>query len=753
MRRVILIILLLLTNAVCVTAQAPGRDIYNPQLQIIGARAMSLGGTNPLLKGDLNTILINPAVLGFQETNPFTISHHKIMGQFENLLISYSMPFEIHLPVNEAGIDQKINFGFTYGANVLHEIPETIQQLDDHIWPIDYYSAGFDLVAFTAGTELFNVFGFDTFSLGGGLKLMRQFVGNEGRAGLGLDAGAIFTYYIDDYFIDGAHIGISAINLIATPMSWGNLDGEAFMPVQVFMGAGVDMFDETLSLFAHNDITGLALGAEYALYDSFYIRGSTNFKRFSMGVGLVFEKVAGFFNQDYSLRMDYNYTQYEYPINDDPTNTFSITVLGEARSKTPKILSPGDDMATRETVLNLRGVGPKNTTIQIYNNDELVRTVISDKYGNWYFKNFPLKEGANVLTAKAYAIERGLSLASRPLVVKSDTLGPLMLTNAYPVEEGLRIGVTTNEKVTQMQGKFDNEFLEFTQITPESWIATIPMPEDLQNFAPASDLMHNLVMQAMDEIGNISPPQYSEFYLQVQTPEDRFVHYMDEVRVIGKSSAMVKDLKLNDSSVYVAQDMSFTVVEKLKPGKNLLTFKVTPYNDQELTYTMRVLRLITFPDLTRDIRERREIEFLATLGVLFPEDDGYFYPEKDVTRMFITKMMVKINNLKMSQVRYDLFFDVAKDYPGAEYIQAAIENGLIFAYPDGTFRPDQPLTISEALFLLSNAGIIEETEAGITETEYVKRRELAQIIAYLPRYELRIERLIDWDKGYFQERF
>ena len=88
-----------------------------------------------------------------------------------------------------------------------------------------------------------------------------------------------------------------------------------------------------------------------------------------------------------------------------------------------------------------------------------------------------------------------------------------------------------------------------------------------------------------------------------------------------------------------------------------------------------------------------------------------------------------------------------KTDPDAPYIQAAVENGLAFAYPDGTFKADQPLTLSEALFLLSNARIVD-AQPELDEDQYIKRRELAQYLSYSPRYELQIERLIDWERGY-----
>ena len=133
------------------------------------------------------------------------------------------------------------------------------------------------------------------------------------------------------------------------------------------------------------------------------------------------------------------------------------------------------------------------------------------------------------------------------------------------------------------------------------------------------------------------------------------------------------------------------------------------------------------------------------------DEDGKFYPNNYVTRQYITKLMVLSNkDVEIPEkVEADLFLDVPQDHPYSLFIKAAIESGLMFAYPDGTYKPAQPLTLSETILLMSSAGLINEVE--IDEEEYpgyVTRAQLAEFLAYTPQFEMKIEKLINWDTGY-----
>lgn len=723
------------------------RPIANPQTQMVGSRFSALGGTVPTLK-DSSGIFLNPASAGQLDANPLSFTNQSFLGPyFTYKTINFCWPFEIMLDVNKRPVPQKFQFGLSYGLAASEHIPETVS-FNNRFMPIGDYSAGFDIVNATLASEFYELFGVNILSAGANAKIFRQFIGGQSRFAMGFDVGSIATYYFNQYGIEKVHIGASVLNLLSTGMAWK--DGqEAFLPFQIFIGGRADLFDDTLSLFINNDLKGISLGSEYFIHNAMSVRGGTNFSDTSVGVGLQFENITtGVVDEAYSLRLDYTYTQHSGPLESDPDNALSVSLLGSSRPKTPRILTPRSEILTQLSKVNLTGIGPKDTSIRVYTNGNLYRTTYSDRNGNWSYPSFPLQEGKNKINITAYSVEKDTSVDSEPVFVVLDTTVPSFNVHIFPTEfNTLKIIVSSNEELAQIDSGLDGVALDFykTPLLP-IWTATIPMPVELKSEFIPPTVLKSLQLFGVDKAGNQTKVETYPFFFSVSFPTDKFVHYKDSIRLLGKSSALATKIEVGGEPVYVDKDYNFSVSKSLKPGKNLIKLSVKN-EGKSLDYKLRILRLITYPDLTRQIKERREIEFLSTLGVIDGDADGNFYPNKDVTRRYIVRTMVKILKLPVEKVSEDLFSDVLKNDPDAQYIQCAIQNGLMFALPDGTFKPDRALTLSEAMFLLSNARIIEEQSVNDDEA-YVKRRELAQQLAYSSRYESQIERLIDWEKGY-----
>lgn len=733
---------------------AVARPIANPQLQMIGGRYQSLGGTNPALIGDISGIFINPATVGTHQPMLMTFSHQKLMGFYDYKMLAGSMPMELLIPMEDKSYTQKVVLGFAYGSSMLSQIPRT-EKYNGRISEVGSYAAGFDMFESALGIEYYDALGFDRISGGLGLKLVRQFIDKDIRSGFGLDLGTNASYTMDKYYIDRLHFGVSVLNFLSTPMTWSGAE-EASLPFQVFFGVGADMLDDQLSVYLHNALDGFGVAAEWAVNHSFVLRTASNFKEYSLGTGLLFDSISGFGGGNYGLRIDYNYSQNMYPFDGDPDNTFTVSILGETRARTPEILVPQEAALTNNTVILLSGVGPKQTTIRIYNNDALVRSTTSDRYGRWRYKYFPLQEGKNVVSIRAYSLESDISYESEKRMLVLDTIPPSIIVTAEPEDKKLRFYVNSpttgiSEAMDRVEGLFGTDRMAFTRKTDYMWESIVTMPVQWQDRSPVVSKMSQIKIFAVDKIGNETGIQTIPFYYELLAPKDKFVHYQEYLRFMGQVSAMVKSLKLDGVLVNVDSQSQFSVMKRLKPGKNLVALQIETPQGAFLNYTCRILRLITFPDLTKKVKARREIEFLATLGVLDADTDGNFHPELLVTRSFLTRMIVKVANLKLpDKVTEAPFPDVPADDKDAKYILAAVQEGLVFAYPDGTFKPDQPLTLAEAIYLLSNAGVIDEQEAPAGANQQIKRADLAQFLAYTAKYEIKIERLIDWEKGYFE---
>ncbi len=245
--------------------------------------------------------------------------------------------------------------------------------------------------------------------------------------------------------------------------------------------------------------------------------------------------------------------------------------------------------------------------------------------------------------------------------------------------------------------------------------------------------MSQIDIFATDESGNSVEVGPLSFFGSITFPVDKHVHYNDTVLVIGNSSNLIEDIYINREKTKIDLENRFSLPIDLNPGKNIIESTFETQENKTLTYYTRVLRLVSYPDMNSKVKGRREIEFLSTLKILHGDNDGNFYPKQNVTRQFVTKLMVLSieEEENLAEVTTNLFADVAFDHPFAKYIQSGVNEGLIFAFPDGTFKPDQELTLTEVIYLMSNAGIIDYEEVPLVAANF-----RVSIFSFLRRVEL-----------------
>ena len=109
---------------------------------------------------------------------------------------------------------------------------------------------------------------------------------------------------------------------------------------------------------------------------------------------------------------------------------------------------------------------------------------------------------------------------------------------------------------------------------------------------------------------------------------------------------------------------------------------------------------------------------LSSLGVINGYPDGTFRPGQSVTRAELAKMMYVIKTGDSADLPFygdadmsGIFHDVYKGHWASKYINYCYLNGIIVGYGDGTFRPDQPVTTTEAAkMILTALGYSAKTE-------------------------------------------
>ncbi len=107
---------------------------------------------------------------------------------------------------------------------------------------------------------------------------------------------------------------------------------------------------------------------------------------------------------------------------------------------------------------------------------------------------------------------------------------------------------------------------------------------------------------------------------------------------------------------------------------------------------------------------------LVTKDVINVYPDGTFKPEENITRGDFATALAKLMNLVPVS---DLKFNDLSNYPNQKYINALVENGIINGYPDGTFRPQQPLKKVESVVIILKALGMKQEEEIISLDNYL----------------------------------
>ncbi len=111
-----------------------------------------------------------------------------------------------------------------------------------------------------------------------------------------------------------------------------------------------------------------------------------------------------------------------------------------------------------------------------------------------------------------------------------------------------------------------------------------------------------------------------------------------------------------------------------------------------------------FSDVEPDAWYRGYVTRLAELGVTAGFEDGTFRPDDLVTRaQMATFLVAAIDGLNTANPSSLRFSDVTADQAHASAIAGLVAGGVTSGYPDGTFRPDDPVTRGQMATFLAEA--------------------------------------------------
>ena len=80
--------------------------------------------------------------------------------------------------------------------------------------------------------------------------------------------------------------------------------------------------------------------------------------------------------------------------------------------------------------------------------------------------------------------------------------------------------------------------------------------------------------------------------------------------------------------------------------------------------------------------------------------DGTFKPNNKITRAEFAVIVSKFFETKTTDMN---FKDVKADHWAKKYVDSLVANNMMGGYPDGTFKPEQPITRAEVVTVINKA--------------------------------------------------
>lgn len=110
----------------------------------------------------------------------------------------------------------------------------------------------------------------------------------------------------------------------------------------------------------------------------------------------------------------------------------------------------------------------------------------------------------------------------------------------------------------------------------------------------------------------------------------------------------------------------------------------------------------SYEDFNESAGGGKEVMYLSEKGIIFGYPDGTFRPEQHITRLQAVVMIGRAFGWKTQSTK-QVFTDVAVSNPSNAFIVEAFEKGIVSGYQDGTFRPGEILSRAQMSAFLNRA--------------------------------------------------
>lgn len=211
------------------------------------------------------------------------------------------------------------------------------------------------------------------------------------------------------------------------------------------------------------------------------------------------------------------------------------------------------------------------------------------------------------------------------------------------------------------------------------------------------------------------PLQYNELFHAIDLKESQLMLSWDQIFGIEKyrlfkNGKMFAELP-GMQATYVVKELEPTKVEEYV--FELEPIDIFGETRDRLSYTVDSSLLLpanVFTDIQQGHRFYNEILFLRNRDIIFGFDEGKFAPDAPVTRAAAATMIARALELDGTK-RSTRFSDVGSGNSASGFIESAAELGIIQGFPGGAFRPTQTVTRGQMAIFLARAFELEEGQS------------------------------------------
>lgn len=121
-------------------------------------------------------------------------------------------------------------------------------------------------------------------------------------------------------------------------------------------------------------------------------------------------------------------------------------------------------------------------------------------------------------------------------------------------------------------------------------------------------------------------------------------------------------------------------------------------------------------DVSNNYWAQKQIYDVVQNKIMTVNENGCFRPDESLTRVEFTQALLKVlSNDHLNVNIQNSFSDVRETYPAYADILRSQQLGLVYGYPDGTFKPERALTKAETTSILSHITKEQYTNLSILD--------------------------------------